>query len=133
MHCRIRAVCLTGTAVCLLSVWPPVDASAGQARDGGRGRVDITAGSVAQRRAWTSRVDGMLRSGDLRIRQTREDTLLPGRTHERANQYHRGVRVFGGDIARQLRNGRRRSTRMARGPSWRHGSGSRLTIGGRPN
>ena len=47
----------------------------------------------------------MMRSGELRIRQTREDTLLPGRTHERANQYYRGVRVFGGDIARQLRNG----------------------------
>ena len=105
MHCRIRAVCLTGAAVCLLSVWPPVDASGGQAREGARGRVDITSGSVAQRRAWTSRVNGMLRSGELRIRQTREDTLLPGRTHERANQYHRGVRVFGGDIARQLRDG----------------------------
>lgn len=105
MHRRISAVCLSGAAVCLLSLWPLVGAAAGQPREGARGRANITADSVAQRRAWTSRVDGMLRSGDLRIRQKREDTLLPGRTHERADQYHRGVRVFGADIARQLRDG----------------------------
>jgi thermolysin len=31
--------------------------------------------------------------------------MVPGRTHERADQYYRGVRVFGGDISRQLRSG----------------------------
>ena len=101
----VRAVCRdwrrSVPAVGLAGCWT----ASGQAREGARGRVDITAGSVAQRRAWTSRVDGMMRSGELRIRQTREDTLLPGRTHERANQYYRGVRVFGGDVARQLQDG----------------------------
>ncbi len=47
----------------------------------------------------------MLRSGELRLRQTREDHVVPGRTHERADQYYRGVRVFGADVARQLRGG----------------------------
>ena len=39
------------------------------------------------------------------MRQTLDDPLVPDRTHQRADQYHRGVRVFGGDIARQLRDG----------------------------
>jgi len=47
----------------------------------------------------------MLRSGELRVRQTRDDPMMPDRRHERADQYYRGVRVFGGDIARQLRGG----------------------------
>ena len=90
-----------------------------------------------------------MRSGELRIRQTREDTLLPGRTHERANQYYRGVRVFGGDVARQLRNGvtesavrhdlrgdrhrsrRRRSTRIAHGRSSRSGPAQPIADRGR--
>jgi thermolysin len=47
----------------------------------------------------------MLRTGQLRMRRRVDDTLIPGRTHERADQFYRGVRVFGGDVARQLRNG----------------------------
>jgi Zn-dependent metalloprotease len=70
-----------------------------------RGRVNIRTESIAERRAWTSRIDRMLRTGELRTRQTREDTLVPDRTHERADQYYRGVRVFGADIARQTRSG----------------------------
>ena len=44
----------------------------------------------------------MLRTGELRIRQVREDTLIPGHVVERADQYYRGVRVHGADISRQL-------------------------------
>jgi bacillolysin len=105
MTFRIRAVFLTGLAVCLLAIWSLASPTYGQTRQASRGRVDITTASIAERRAWTSRIDRMLRTGELRTRQTREDTLVPGRTHERADQYHRGVRVFGADIARQLRSG----------------------------
>ncbi len=105
MILRIRAVFLTGVAVCLLAIWSLASPTYGQMSEAFRGRVNITTGSIAERRAWTSRVDRMLRTGELRIRQTREDTLVPGRTHERADQYYRGVRVFGADIARQLRSG----------------------------
>ena len=62
----------------------------------------IAAGSPQALRQYDALAQSMLRSGELRVRQTREDTLLPGRTIERADQYHRGVRVFGGDISRQI-------------------------------
>jgi thermolysin len=44
----------------------------------------------------------MLRSGELRVRQVRDDTLIAGRVNDRAEQYYRGVRVFGGDVSRQM-------------------------------
>jgi len=44
----------------------------------------------------------MLRSGELRIRQVRDDTLIAGHVNDRVDQYHRGVRVFGGDVSRQM-------------------------------
>ncbi|HZP47144.1 MAG TPA: M4 family metallopeptidase [Vicinamibacterales bacterium] len=59
-------------------------------------RSDLTA-----LRAADGQIDQMLRSGDLRTRETVRDTLLPGRVHERIDQYVRGVRVVGGDITRQ--------------------------------
>jgi Zn-dependent metalloprotease len=70
-----------------------------------RGAVTVSIQSPAQLRDWDRRVDGMLRNGELRVRQTRDDTLVPGRTHQRADQYYRGVRVFGADVVRQLVNG----------------------------
>jgi bacillolysin len=102
MHRRIRAVYLASAAICF-AAWSVTTPTHAQVRDTGRGRVNVSSNSTAERRAWTTRIDRMIRNGELRVRQTREDTLLPGRTHERANQYYRGVRVFGGDIARQLR------------------------------
>ena len=105
MRIRIRAVCAITAAAFMAAAWYFPAPTYGQANDIPRGRVNITAGSSAERRAWASRIDRMIRSGELRVRQTREDTLLPGRTHERSNQYYRGVRVFGGDVARQLRGG----------------------------
>ncbi len=105
MHARIRAVAAVAIAICLCAIWrltPPVY---GQVNEAGRGRTIIGAQSVADRRAWTARIDGMLRSGELRIRQTHDDEMIPGRTHERADQYYRGVRVFGADVTRQLRGG----------------------------
>lgn len=57
--------------------------------------------AVAQLRAWDRLIDAMMRDGELRVRQVREDTLVPGRVHERLDQYYRGVRVFGADLARQ--------------------------------
>src|SRR5258708_4992755 len=53
-------------------------------------------------RAWSERTASMLRTGELRMRQVRDDTLIPGHVVERADQYYRGVRVHGADISRQL-------------------------------
>lgn len=105
MHLRYRSLCAAALTVCLLALWPPGQPVYSQNADGARGRLTIRAESTNERRAWTSRVDSMLRNGELRIRQTREDPMVPGRTHERSDQYYRGIRVFGADVARQLRGG----------------------------
>jgi len=105
MHIRVRVLAATLVAVSALTislVSPPIHAQVGGS---GRGRATIRTQTDADRRAWTSRVDTMLRSGELRLRQTRDDPMVPDRRHERADQYYRGVRVFGGDVARQLRGG----------------------------
>jgi thermolysin len=105
MQVHVRAVSATLVAISVLSVFvvtPPIH---GQVAESGRGRTTIRTQTNAERRAWTSRIDSMLRSGELRLRQTRDDPMVPDRTHERADQYYRGVRVFGADIARQLRAG----------------------------
>lgn len=68
-----------------------------------RARVErIVAASPQTVRQWDAVTSAMFRSGELRVRQTRDDTLLAGQVTERADQYYRGVRVFGADIARQL-------------------------------
>jgi bacillolysin len=71
-----------------------------QAQDARR-TITIDARSATDLRDWDRRLDAMLRQGELRVRDTRDDTLIKGRTHQRADQYYRGVRVFGGDVARQ--------------------------------
>jgi bacillolysin len=62
-------------------------------------RVSAAAGAALAE--WSARVDGLLASRQLVARQTREDTMIPGRVHERLAQYHLGVPVFGGELARQ--------------------------------
>lgn len=93
-----RALALVG-AVALataLAVHTPIT---GQSRSG---LVTIAADTPGELRAWDALVDRLARDGELRLRRTWEDTLVAGRRHERFDQYYRGVRVFGGDVARQL-------------------------------
>ena len=61
--------------------------------------------SVAELREWDRRIDAMTRAGELRVRQVREDTLVDDRVHERLDQYHRGVRIFGAGVTRQSAGG----------------------------
>jgi bacillolysin len=56
-------------------------------------------------RSWDSTVDSMVRDGSLQVRRTTDDTLISDRAHERLNQYYKGVRVHGGDVARQTERG----------------------------
>ena len=102
MHVRVRAFSATLIAISALSVFLLTSHIHGQVPGSGRGRTIIRAQTNAERRAWTSRIDSMLRSGELRLRQTRDDPMMPDRTHERADQYYRGVRVFGADVAPTL-------------------------------
>lgn len=52
-------------------------------------------------RAWDAQIDRLVQGGDLRLLRTQADLLLPGRTHERYTQLHRGVPIFGGEVVRQ--------------------------------
>jgi Zn-dependent metalloprotease len=46
-------------------------------------------------------VDSLVRSRALRLRASESDPLVAERRHERFDQYHRGVRIVGGDVTRQ--------------------------------
>jgi bacillolysin len=61
----------------------------------------VEASSGAALREWSGRVDRLLASGEIAVRLTRDDTMIPGRRHERLAQLHRGVPVFGGELTRQ--------------------------------
>src|SRR5512132_770838 len=57
------------------------------------GMLRVGAWDVTSLRQWDRRIDSMMDDGELRIRQTTADTDLPGRTHQRAGQYYKGVPV----------------------------------------
>ena len=70
-----------------------------------RAPLRIATGSAAEVRQWQGRVRSLERSGDLRLRQRRADPLVRGRSHERLDQFHRGVRVYGADLSQQESGG----------------------------
>jgi bacillolysin len=72
----------------------------------GPGKVlDVSPSSTRELREWDTETAAMIRSGDLEVRQIRADTLLPGRMTRRADQYYKGIRVFGGNVVLQLQRG----------------------------
>jgi thermolysin len=81
--------------LCALAAAVPALAPAGETA----ARVQASSGpSLGE---WSGRVDRLLASGELVVRLTRDDTIIPGRRHERLAQLYRGVPVFGGELARQ--------------------------------
>jgi Zn-dependent metalloprotease len=93
-----------GAAVAgLLAVAIPVERTIAQ--QPARGRVTIRPATVSELRDWAPRIDSLRRSGELRLRVRRDDLVVPGRIHERYDQFHRGVRVVGADVAEQLNRG----------------------------
>ena len=92
------AICLTGFAV--------VAIPRGHAQTV-RGRLlRIVPDSIGAVRDWDNAVERMIRGDELRARMQRDDTLLAGRTIEQLVQYYNGVRVWGGNVSRQLNGGR---------------------------
>ena len=65
----------------------------------------IAAGSILELRQWDQRIDTMLRDGELRVQRVAPDPDVAGRTHERATQSYKGIRVDGADVTRQLASG----------------------------
>ena len=94
------------TRRCFLAAWALALLAATLAAQEPASGVTAVTQTTAQLREWDGRFEGMVRSGELRIRSRRADALADGRVHERADQYFRGVRVFGADGARQLQDGR---------------------------
>jgi thermolysin len=64
--------------------------------------VRVRASGAAEVAAAQGPIESLLGRGELRIRLVQEDTQLPGRRHERLSQSHRGVPVWGAELARQL-------------------------------
>ena len=50
---------------------------------------------------WDQRIGALQARGDLRVRAAMDDTMIPGRTHTRLEQLHRGVPVWGAEVVRQ--------------------------------
>lgn len=74
------------------------------AREGGRrpeGPLRVEASGGWALREWSGRIERLLAARELELRLEREDTQLAGRRHERLAQLHRGVPVFGGELAVQ--------------------------------
>ena len=67
-----------------------------------RGRSFALAGSGDTLPEALNRVDAMLSSGELDLAALQDDTMIPGRVHERLGQFHRGVPVFGAQVVRQM-------------------------------
>src|SRR5205823_5589717 len=100
LHRRFARAARVSTAVVLLLATCRI-AAAQFSRD----RVSVVPSSLMELRRWDAQTERMLRNRDLRMRDRHEDKLLEGRTIERADQYYKGVRVFGADVARQLQGG----------------------------
>ncbi len=69
--------------------------------------ITVTAGSQDLRALsdWDHQIDSLTDTGVLRLKSSTDDTLLPGRTHQRFDEYYNGVRVFGAQLVRQVANG----------------------------
>ena len=70
-----------------------------------RGPIALRSRSLSDLRSDDARVERMYLARELRLRESRADKMVPGRRLERADQYHRGVRVFGADVTRQFATG----------------------------
>ena len=92
MSLLIRCGTLSACLVCL---------SATAFAQGGPRTLSATREGQSDLRAVDLQIDQMIRNRDLRVRDTPQDELLPARRHERLDQYHRGVRIVGGDLTRQ--------------------------------
>ena len=66
----------------------------------------LWASDSAEVPAMAQEVETLLRAGRLVAARTQRDGQIPGRSHERLNQYHEGVRVFGGQLVWQKQGGR---------------------------
>jgi Zn-dependent metalloprotease len=77
-------------------------AAASSARAEDPHAVRVRASSASQVEAAQGPIEGLMRAGDLRPRLVQEDTLMPGRRHQRLSQSYKGVPVWGAEVVRQI-------------------------------
>jgi Zn-dependent metalloprotease len=75
-------------------------AALAQAQDSGEVRVRASSAEQAQQVAGA--IETLVRSGELHVRQIQQDTILPGRRHQRLAQSHEGVPIWGAELVRQI-------------------------------
>jgi Zn-dependent metalloprotease len=68
----------------------------------GLGRGLSNAAALAELRAWNRLVTDAWQAGELTRVAVEDDALIRGRRHERLQQTHREVPIWGGDVRRQL-------------------------------
>jgi thermolysin len=77
-----------------------------ETQDRGRGGpVRIAANSGRELRDWDTQISRMERSGDIVVRKSEADTMIPGRVHEHLTQTYRQIPIFGADATRQSAGG----------------------------
>ncbi|HOC17291.1 MAG TPA: M4 family metallopeptidase [Vicinamibacterales bacterium] len=69
------------------------------------GRRSLSATDFRELRGMDRALVQLERSGELQLRKRQVDTMIPGRVHERLDQFHQGVPVFGADLVRQVESG----------------------------
>jgi len=74
-------------------------------QSGGFSVLQIKATTTADIRSWDSYITQARRSGDLQIRSTTRDPLVPSHTSERFQQFYQGVPIWGSDVVRDSDNG----------------------------
>jgi bacillolysin len=69
--------------------------------------ITVTAGSQDLRTLsdWDHQIDSLSDTGVLRLKASVDDTLMPGRTHQRFDEYYNGIRIFGAQMVRQVADG----------------------------
>ena len=78
-------------------------AAAAQPQEAGavNAKVRKLAESGASAEAWGGRIEQMTRAGSLRLRSSREDTMIEGRVLDRYDQYAGEARIIGAQLVRQ--------------------------------
>lgn len=98
---RFRPLAAVAAAGLALVTLPSVPHGQSAARP-----LKIAATTSAAALDWDRQIGRFLDAGTVRLTKSREDTLLPGRVHDRFDQYYGGVRVFGAQLVRQAEGGR---------------------------
>ena len=96
---------MTGRQLVFVSTVVLAAGAAGSARQPSTVRMLSMTASGPTAATAAGRVATLVDEGRLRVTRVHQDTMMPGRVHERLSQHHEGLPVFGAGIVRQVENG----------------------------